>query len=299
MSLCISVVTPEGIVVAGESRQTQVIAGVNRIGSDSAVKVFDLTNTVLAATAGWAFLQPQGAAMMRNISSIIEEFKPTIPAGSGVRAIATQLWTHFNTIYQQHITQVPDSAVQPGQVALNFIVAGYDPGANVGMLFSIDIPTLAAPTMPARTTNNPGPWWIGQIDVVARIVNGYDPRILTLPVLQAAQQAGTATVQLSGLSYMVHWNALTIQDGIDFTVGMIQVTTTIQKFTAGIAMQPGDVAGVGGPIDVRWYGMDRMLVGSIERSFISKHDDCSFRPPFSLAGFLCQSVWIMAFRGEL
>src|SRR6202022_4186049 len=93
-------------------------------------------------------------------------------------------------------------------------------------------------------------WWIGQIDVVARIVNGYDPRILTLPVLQAAQQAGTATTQLAGLSYMVHWNALTIQDGIDFAVGMIQITTTIQKFTAGIAMQPGDVAGVGGPIDV-------------------------------------------------
>jgi len=43
---------------------------------------------------------------------------------------------------------------------------------------------------------------------------------------------------------------MTIQDAIDFAVGMIQVTTTIQKFTAGIAMQLGDVAGVGGPIDV-------------------------------------------------
>jgi hypothetical protein len=250
MSLCISVVTPEGIVVAGESRQTQVVAGVNRIGSDSAIKVFDLTNTVLAATAGWAFLQPQGAAMMRNISSLIEDFKPTIPAGSGVQAIATQLWTYFNTIYQQHIVQMPDSVVQAGQIALNFIVAGYDPGSRTGMLFAIDIPTPAAPTMPGRTTNNPGPWWIGQIDVVARIVNGYDPRILTLPVLQAANQAGTATTQLAGLSYAVYWNTMTIQDAIDFAVGMIQITTTIQKFTAGIAMQPGNVAGVGGPIDV-------------------------------------------------
>jgi hypothetical protein len=31
---------------------------------------------------------------------------------------------------------------------------------------------------------------------------------------------------------------------------MIQVTMTIQKFTAGIAMQPGGVVGVGGSIDV-------------------------------------------------
>jgi hypothetical protein len=250
MSLCISVVTPEGIVVAGESRQTQVIAGVNRIGSDSAIKIFDLTNTVLAATAGWAFLQPQGATMMRTISSIIEEFKPTIPAGSGVQTIATQLWSHFNAVYQAHIAQISNSALPAGQIALNFIVEGYDPGTREGMLFNIGIPTPAAPTTPGRTINNPGPWWIGQTDVVARIVNGYDPRILTLPVLQAAQQAGTATAQLAGLSYLVHWNAMTIQDAIDFAVGMIQITTTIQKFTAGIAMQPGDVAGVGGPIDV-------------------------------------------------
>ena len=41
---------------------------------------------------------------------------------------------------------------------------------------------------------------------------------------------------------------MTVQDAIDFAVGMIQIT--IQKFTAGVVMQPGGVAGVGGPIDV-------------------------------------------------
>jgi hypothetical protein len=118
------------------------------------------------------------------------------------------------------------------------------------MLFSIDIPTPAAPTTPGRTTNNPGPWWIGQIDVVARILNGFDPRILNLPFVQAVNQTGVATTQLAGLSYAVYWNTMTIQDAIDFAVGMIQITTTIQKFTAGIVMQLGDVAGVGGSIDV-------------------------------------------------
>jgi hypothetical protein len=43
---------------------------------------------------------------------------------------------------------------------------------------------------------------------------------------------------------------MTIQDAIDFAAGMIQITTTIQKFTAGAAMQLGNVDGVGGPIDV-------------------------------------------------
>jgi hypothetical protein len=61
-----------------------VVAGVNRIGSDSAIKVFELTDTVLAATAGWAFLQPQGSAMMRNISSLIEDFKTTIAGNAAL-----------------------------------------------------------------------------------------------------------------------------------------------------------------------------------------------------------------------
>src|SRR5206468_12802003 len=44
---------------------------------------------------------------------------------------------------------------------------------RVGKLFSIEIPSPIAPTAPVRTSETPGPWWIGQSDVVARIVNGY------------------------------------------------------------------------------------------------------------------------------
>ena len=76
---------------------------------------------------------------------MIENFKPTIPAGLSVQAISALLWTYFNTIYQQHIAQLPATAVPVGQIALNFIVAGYDPGSQIGTLFSIDIPSVAAP----------------------------------------------------------------------------------------------------------------------------------------------------------
>jgi len=250
MSLCISVVTPEGIVMAGESRQTQVVGNVNRIGTDSAIKVFDLTDTVLASTAGWAFLQPQAASMARNISSLIEEFKTTIPTGSSVQAIAALLWFYFNTIYQEHIVHFPATALPVGQIAVSFVVAGYDSGSRLGTLFSVEVPSAAAPTAAVRTTDSPGPWWIGQTDVAARIINGYDFRALNLAFVQAANQNGAAKTQLDGLSYAVSFNTMTIQDAIDFAVGLIQITVTIQKFTAGIITQQGAVAGVGGPIDV-------------------------------------------------
>jgi hypothetical protein len=250
MSLCISVVTPEGIVLAGDSRQTAVTGGISRIATDTGVKVFRLTRTVLAATAGWAFLRPKGEVLPRNISSFIDDFRVTIPADASVQEVSDRLWAYFKGIYEQHIAEVPKEAQLQGGVALNFLVTGYDPGTRVGKLFGMDIPSSTAPTNPSRTSTQPGPWWIGQVDVVARLMNGYDPLLITIPPVQAAHQAGTALQQLSALYYVVSWSAMTVQDAIDFAVGLIQITTTIQKFTAGTVLKPGGVPGVGGPIDV-------------------------------------------------
>jgi len=86
--------------------------------------------------------------------------------------------------------------------------------------------------------------------VAGRIFNGYDGRILNLPLLQAAHQSGTAVPALAQMTYVVNWNSMSLQDAIDFVTGLIQITITIQRFADGIVMQPGGVPGVGGPIDV-------------------------------------------------
>jgi hypothetical protein len=251
MSLCISVVTSEGIVVAGESRQTQTIANINRVASDSVMKVFQLKDTVLAATAGSAFLRPQNSPQFQNIASLVEDFKPSIAAGSTVQEVATSLWNHFNTLYQEHIVNQPNDRLPPGQVALYFIVAGYDPGSRVGKLFSIEIPSTVEPTTEVRSTNNPGPWWMGQIDVIARIVRGFDPKVFELQFVKDANRVGNAgTTQLVGMEYIIFWSLMTLQDAVDFAVDLIRVTITVQRFIAGTTANPGFVAGVGGSIDV-------------------------------------------------
>ena len=43
---------------------------------------------------------------------------------------------------------------------------------------------------------------------------------------------------------------MTLQDGIDFCTLMIQTTSAMQRFSDGINADPGDMPGVGGPIDV-------------------------------------------------
>jgi len=297
MSLCISIVTPEGIAVAGESRQTQTINNINRVGSDTAEKVFELTNRVLACTAGWAFLKPQGSANVRNIAALVEEFKTTIPPGSTVLQIAALMWTYFNDRYNDHIAQYPNAAVAQGQFAITFCVSGYNDNSRIGELYPFTVPSAQAPVTPVRTSNNPGTWWIGNYDVVSRIVSGFDFRLLDLAFVQAAIQnvpgapaapapaapiaapapapapaapapaapaaAAPAAVaaapapapnpvleQLSGLGYVINYNTMTLQDSIDFVTAMIQVTITVQRFTAGIVSQMGGTTTVGGPIDV-------------------------------------------------
>jgi len=250
MTLAIGLVNPEGVVMAADSRQTYTRAGVVRIGSDSAVKVFELTDTIVAATAGYGFLRPQNEPMSRNIASLIEDFKLIIAAGSGVLAVATALHAHFTNIYNQHTLHFPNEAVAPGSIAVRFIVAGYDPGSRLGVLYEVNAPGTAPQNPVWNSATNSGPSWIGQDDVAGRIFNGFDGRMLSLPLLQAANQAGTALPALGQLLYIVNWHTMTLQDAIDFVTGMIQITATIQRFADGIVMQPGGVPGVGGPIDV-------------------------------------------------
>lgn len=245
MSLGICVATPEGIVIAGESRQTYRGRAGARIGSDSATKVFELTRNVFAVTVGWAFLRPQGATSLRNIASLVEEFKATIRQDSNVQQVADALFTYFHTIYQWHIAQGHDQPVPVGQAALQFLIGGYDPQARVGTIFQCGIPGGVSPL---RDTNNPGTNWIGQIDVVSRIISGWDPRILNIAPFQQTGQA--VRQQLAGLEYVINWHTMTLQDAVDFARSMIQITIAIQRFTDGIIMNPGDVPGVGGPIDI-------------------------------------------------
>jgi len=105
----------------------------------------------------------------------------------------------------------PRRAVSPGTNAIQFIVAGYDQGSRVGELFECNLPG-PAPLAAVRTSNNAGPWWIGQNDVAGRVFNGFDGRIQNLPFVQAAHQAGQAFPQLQQLMYIVHWHTMTLQD---------------------------------------------------------------------------------------
>ena len=53
---------------------------------------------------------------------------------------------------------------------------------------------------------------------------------------------------------------MSLQDAVDFSTLMIQTTSAMQRFSDGINSDPGDIPGVGGPIDVAVLTPDQGFV---------------------------------------
>jgi len=289
MSLGINVAIPEGIVLAADSRQTyRNQKGMARIGSDSASKVFRLGSRMGLVIAGLAFLPQQG--VMKNLSGFIEDFRQTVAVDNlSVGETAKELEKYFDARvpYREQLKTIPagikadmarqglelvDLKEEPtrivfhfknhqGQVqeavaapdGLQFILAGYnkDKSTEVYMIY---VPGI---TDQARDSRKPGKeygaGWIGQTDVVTRIVLGFDPRLQGIPIIrEAAAKYGEDTVQqqLRGVEYSIQWGTMTLQDAVDFCQLAIDTTTAIQRFSDGVIMDPGDITGVGGPVDM-------------------------------------------------
>ncbi len=289
MSLAINTTTPEGIVLAADSRQSyRNQKGVSRIGSDSASKLFLINNRIGVAVTGLAFLQENG--ITKNISKFIEQFKREAEVEKlSVKEIADKLHFLFDKKlnWQEQLDKLPDQIkdnftkqglevieVKKEQYNVKFkikdktgnikdgvggidglvlFVAGYNSDGS-HEVYNVYIP---GETIKRRDSSQKGMEyganWIGQTDVVSRIIKGWDPRILNSGFVdEAVKQKGQPEIekQLNGLEYAINWGAMPLQDAIDFTVLAIQTTSAIQRFSDGIQADLGDMPGVGGPIDV-------------------------------------------------
>jgi hypothetical protein len=289
MSLAINTTTPEGIVLAADSRQSyRNQKGVSRIGSDSASKLFLINNRIGVAVTGLAFLQENG--IPKNISKFIEQFKREVEVEKlSVKEVADKLHYLFDKKlnWQEQLDKLPDQIkdnltkqgfevieVKKEQYNVKFkikdkvgnikdgvggidglvlFVAGYNSDGS-HEVYNVYIPGEIVKRRDSKQKGMEyGANWIGQTDVVSRIIKGWDPRILnTAFVNEVVKQKGQTEIekQLNSLEYAINWGAMPLQDAVDFSVLAIQTTSAIQRFSDGIQADPGDMPGVGGPIDV-------------------------------------------------
>lgn len=312
MSLGLNTTTPEGIVLAADSRQSyRNQRGMSRIGSDSASKVFKIGDRVGLIVAGLAFLPENG--VLKNISRFVEEFTKSIESEKiTIFETAQKLKDFFEEKYQYkdqlkllphqvkadlerqgcqiieikeemgHIKfkfKDPKGIQKEGVVGveqLQFIIAGFneDGAHQVAMVYVPGV--VESKRDSTKRGQEYGASWIGQIDVVSRIVLGFDGRVGNLQAMQKlASEIGAQEVQkqLRSLEYVIQWGTMTLQDAVDFCVLMIQTTSAIQRFSDGIQGDPGDMPGVGGAVDVAvitpdkgfvWVNKKKLRVGNTE-----------------------------------
>ncbi len=285
MTLVISTLTSAGIVLTADSRQTyQNQAGALRTGSNSAMKVFRITASCGVAISGRAFLsEPNRPA--KDVGFFINRFaKNETLDGLTTKEVAEKLNKYLADLFvtkeldslKQRITaevaarsgtdllfSPPNGNLLPytykdnagsamsetGWIeTIQMIVAGIDADA-VGRSYSVVIPKGIATE---KDTQQCGALWVGQTDVLARIVKGWAPEIANLAFVKDALARDTTgtTDELNKLEYVINWATITLQDAVDFCVLLTRTTESIQRFSDGTILAPGGIAGVGGEIDI-------------------------------------------------
>lgn len=245
MTLAIAVVSADGVVLAADSRTSFYIgpSAPGRVLSDFTHKVFEVGNLGVA-TYGWAFL------LKRNIAGHMAEFSQGVgESANDPEAFVDALATFFGDRIDNHITQGLDS--DPGPIdQLGFLVGAFSNG--IGTTYEIALPSRTVTEL--HTTMSPGAAWRGQTDVIGRLVKGLDGDLLGRDAVAADLGSEfTALVPVfEGLEYVIPFQAMNLQDAIDFAVLAIRTTIDVQRLTFGTMAHAADGSwpGVGGPIEI-------------------------------------------------
>jgi hypothetical protein len=247
MSLGIIIKSPEGIVLAAESRVTLSTptgngAEMMHVNFDNATKLLEFNspnNYVAAVTFG------QAAIGVRTAHSFIPEFESSLDPN--IRLSIEDFTQRLSDFYMQqwNLAMLPlNQYTGPNMI---FFVAGYNVGDAYGKTFTFEIPRAPAPIELNAGAGNFGINWGGQREIVDRLIHGFDPRLLTLliqqglidPVqLQAAMPAIQQTIQLN-----VPIQFMPLQDCVNLAKLLLKTTIDAQSLTVGIR-------GCGGEIDV-------------------------------------------------
>jgi hypothetical protein len=246
MTVALSVVTPDGIVLAADSRTTYGIPKApTRVLSDHTHKIFQIGSCGIA-TYGFAFVQK------RSVASHVLDFEREINAGSNCRdpeALGKALGDFMAPRLEDHFSQVPTERPPAGADVLGFLVAGFADGD--GSVFDVYLPSNST-IKRSSVADNPGASWRGQTDVIRRLVKGVDRDLLeVISQEDGKHDALTALAPtLDSMEYLIPFHAMNLQDAVDFAVFLIRTTIDTQRFTYGIHRLPGSWPGVGGPIEI-------------------------------------------------
>lgn len=249
VSLAVVVKGPEGLVLAADSRLTLLATYPD---GQHVHATFDSATKLLGfADAPWVGAVTYGEAVfprsLRAAHSFLPEYEARVAAErenmGRVEAFAARLSEFYMEQWK---------AEQPAEwtgTDMLFLVAGFDDGAAYGRVFQFGVPSAPEPTeMNPDTDSAPqfGITWGGQRDVVDRIVQGYDSRLIgILEEELGLEESAVERVRAAfrAVQMPIPLQALPLQDCVDLAVFLMRTTMSYQQLSV-------QLRGCGGPIDV-------------------------------------------------
>ena len=226
MSLVIAVYVPEGIVMASDSRQSVTVEGkapegksfkVETVNSDAITKTFLLEKHQIGiSNFGQDLLS--GVPIASLVKRFIEE---ALAPGDNVETVPRKLVDYFRKSF-------PNADV-------GFHVAGYkkEGKSSVPYIYSCHVSRndVGRRNIKPDGSLSYGAAWSGQTDILTSIL---------IPVVVKDEKGNDKVIRSPA---PIIWDAMALQDAIDFAIYAIRTTIDTMRFQA----RPKNV---GGPIDV-------------------------------------------------
>jgi hypothetical protein len=247
MSLGIVFKGPEGIVLAADSRVTlmaQIVGGpILPSTFDNTTKLLRVSNQshVGVVTYGLGSIGNQNP---RTAHSYIPEFETSIARRGRLKTeqFADSLGKFFLDRWNEQ--GMPRAEDYRGEKMV-FLLGGYDEGEPYGRVYEVDIPAQPTPKE-WHPGNEFGPVWGGQQEFVARLIQGYDPALISAVqkcLNLSEEQVALLQNELKNIQVKIPYQFLPLQDCINLSILLIRTTMEMQSFYVG-------VRGVGGDIEV-------------------------------------------------
>ncbi len=241
MSLAITVITPEGIVQAADSRVsipinlTENLISYSHLDNATKLLTFDAPHDSISVTTYGA-----GTIGARTAHSFIKEFQEILPKTRiSVRSFALKLQEFYKSEWEKIVDN-------PQTDPMVFQIAGINNNQQFGELYVVSVPGTDPPKKVIKNGDF-SVYWGGDDHIVNRLIQGRDLRIdgqiLADETLSDTHEAiGNIFSEIAGL-HLLPLGSYALQDGIDLARFLIDTTEKMQKLSLNLKT-------VGGEIDV-------------------------------------------------
>jgi hypothetical protein len=241
MSLAITIITPEGIIQAADSRVSIPIKVTDEVMTyshfDNATKLLTFEpphNHISVATYG------AGTIGARTAHSFIKEFQKTLPT---TRISTRKFALNLQTFYKTEWEKIEDN---PQDSPMVFQIAGINNNQQFGEVYVVSVPGDEEPQK-VISNGDFSLYYGGDQYVVDRLIQGRDTRldgkIIGHPDLDHEKGALLDVFSEIQETHLLPLGSYALQDAIDLARFLIDTTAKMQKLSLNLKS-------VGGAIDI-------------------------------------------------